>query len=143
MTISHFRSKYFQLFSGYKLKEKIDLMCCLPNKFPLPVFLLINKCDNDWDEKKPWLDDEKLPSVISENQFFNHFYIAADPKRASNMRESLKQKIPVDILEPLKEMIRTILKFKDINEKFLGPNNSFSRVKDQRKGKNKKECSML
>ena len=28
--------------NGEKWKDKIDLMCCLPNRFPLPVFLIIN-----------------------------------------------------------------------------------------------------
>ena len=26
--------------NGEKWKDKIDLMCCLPNRFPLPIFLL-------------------------------------------------------------------------------------------------------
>ena len=31
--------------NGEKFKEKIDFMCTLKNKFPLPIFLIINKCD--------------------------------------------------------------------------------------------------
>ena len=31
--------------NGEKWKDKIDLMCCLPNRFPLPIILLINKYD--------------------------------------------------------------------------------------------------
>ena len=40
--------------NGEKWKDKIDLMCCLPNRFPLPIFLLINKCDTitNEDEKE-------------------------------------------------------------------------------------------
>ena len=31
--------------NGEKWKDKLDLMCCLPNRFPLPIILLINKYD--------------------------------------------------------------------------------------------------
>ena len=73
--------------NGEKWKDKIDLMCCLPNRFPLPIFLLINKCDpNHLQEEKEEKDKEnnnnsqymqkdKIESYSLENQFFSTFFI--------------------------------------------------------------------
>ena len=66
--------------NGEKWKDKIDLMCCLPNRFPLPVFLIINKYDeilNDKSKEKNLLyaQKEKIESYALSNQFFNSFLI--------------------------------------------------------------------
>ena len=57
---------------GEKWKEKLDLMCCLPNKFPLPIFLIVNKFDlvNFDNPEKPFQDRNKLEQYFLENQFY-------------------------------------------------------------------------
>ena len=64
--------------NGEKWKEKLDLMCCLPNKFPLPIFLIVNKFDliNYDSPEKPFQDKNKLEQYFLENQFFNKSFLA-------------------------------------------------------------------
>jgi len=51
-------------------------MCCLPNKFPLPVFLLLNKCDLiETDKRRDWTG--KVEEYTNENQFCNYYYVSA------------------------------------------------------------------
>lgn len=68
--------------NGEKWKDKIDLMCCLPNRFPLPIFLLINKYDeilnqNEKEKTKnlQFTQKDKIESYALSNQFFNSFLI--------------------------------------------------------------------
>lgn len=94
-------------------------MCCLPNKFPLPIFLLINKCDKiERVKRSPWLEKIQLENYVTENQFFNHFFISAEKTSDSNRESSLSNQ-SVDVDSPLREMMRTIFQFKDIKEKIL------------------------
>lgn len=122
---------------GVKWKEKVDLMCCLPNKFPLPVNLIINKYDlKEREEKRPWLDKETIENYVRENQFIHHFLVSSIESRELNNRESLKSNESVEIESPLKDMIKTIMMFKDIKEKFL--NNS---IKQNSSKSNSKEVN--
>ena len=57
-------------------------MCCLPNRFPLPIFLLINKYDeinNDKGKEKiknlEYAEKDKIENYALTNQFFNSFLI--------------------------------------------------------------------
>ena len=62
--------KYFT--DGIKWKENIDYMCCLPNKFPLPIVLLINKCDKiEETKRREWIEKLNIESYYKENQFFS------------------------------------------------------------------------
>ena len=63
---------------GEKWKEKLDLMCCLPNKFPLPIFLIVNKFDlvNFDNPEKPFQDKNKIDQYFLENQFFDKSFLA-------------------------------------------------------------------
>ena len=66
--------------NGEKWKDKIDLMCCLPNRFPLPIILLINKYDeilnNNVNEKDlHYSKKDKIENYALSNQFFNTFLI--------------------------------------------------------------------
>ncbi len=98
-------------------------MCCLPNQFPLPIFLLINKSDEiDRGEKSPWLESGHIKSYVDENQFFKSFYISSKNDK-DGLRESTLSNQSVDIDMPLKEMIRTIFMFKDIKEAILKSSN--------------------
>lgn len=88
-------------------------MCCLPNKFPLPIFLLINKCDKVNLEKpeNAFQEKEKIDQYILENQFFNANYLSSEKIENNEMiSESMK---------PFTEMVKVILSFKDLKEKFI------------------------
>lgn len=128
--------------NGEKWKDKIDLMCCLPNRFPLPIFLLINKCDTiaKNEEKEDtknlqYLQKDKIESYSSENQFFNTFLLGKgeddnniiinieknDDNKISinnNKEENIKDLI-VSAITPFKEMVKIILGFKDIRNRFI------------------------
>ena len=129
--------------NGEKWKDKIDLMCCLPSRFPLPIFLLINKCDivakeEDEEENKNllYLQKDKIEAYSMENQFFNTFFLGKcnedenniintenndDNKISinnSNKEEKIKDLI-VNPITPFKEMIKIIMGFKDIRNIFI------------------------
>ena len=130
--------------NGEKWKDKIDLMCCLPNRFPLPIFLLINKCDiiaNEEDEKEDnknlqYAQKDKIESYSLENQFFNTFLLGKgeeddnniinteknDDNKISinnnNKEENIKDLI-VSAITPFNEMVKIILGFKDIRNIFI------------------------
>ena len=88
-------------------------MCCLPNKFPLPIFLLINKCDKVNLEKpeKAFQEKEKLDQYILENQFFNANYLSNEKIENNEMIS--------DSMKPFTEMVKVILSFKDLKDKFV------------------------
>ena len=128
--------------NGEKWKDKIDLMCCLPNRFPLPIFLLINKCDTIAKDEETediknlqYFQKDKIESYSSENQFFNTFLLGKgedenniilnieknDDNKISinnNKEENIKDLI-VSAITPFKEMVKIILGFKDIRNKFI------------------------
>ena len=119
-------------------------MCCLPNKFPLPVTLLINKCDKiERANRRPWLEKIQVDNYVKENQFFDRFFISTE-MNGEITRESKTSTASVDVESPLKAMIRTILQFKDIKEKLLNQNknanmnNSKLKIKDS-KNKDRKD----
>ena len=102
--------------NGEKWKEKLDLMCCLPNKFPLPIFLIINKCDllNYENPEKPFQEQSKIEQYFSENQFFNKHYLV--------IGENIEKKDYLsEPIQPFEDMIKTIMNFRDIKEEFVKP----------------------
>ena len=104
--------------NGEKWKEKLDLMCCLPNKFPLPIFLIINKCDkvnfNEIDQN--FQKENSIDQYFMENQFFEKYLIA----NGGNVIIGDKIK---NGYQPFLDMIKVIFNFKDIKEKFIKDNN--------------------
>lgn len=130
--------------NGEKWKDKIDLMCCLPSRFPLPIFLLINKCDTVIDEEEKednknlqYLQKDKIEAYSLENQFFNTFLLGKgkdddnniiinteknDDNKISinnnNKEEKIKDLI-VSPITPFKEMVKIIMGFKDIRNNFI------------------------
>jgi hypothetical protein len=97
----------------------VDLMCRLPNKFPLPVHLLINKCDLiERCKRSPWLEKIQIENYVKENQFFN-FYFTSAAKGGELNRDSSLSCQSVEVESPLKDMIRSILQFRDLKEKIL------------------------
>ena len=118
-------------------------MCCLPSRFPLPIFLLINKCDTIIDEEEKednknlqYLQKEKIEAYSLENQFFNTFLLGKgsdddnniinteknDDNKISinnnNKEEKIKDLI-VSPITPFKEMVKIIMGFKDIRNNFV------------------------
>ena len=98
-------------------------MCCLPNKFPLPIFLIINKCDKiERKKRQSWIEKIQTENYITENQFLSHSFVSAlEP--CSEVRESLGSEFSVgtvDVDSPFREMLRIILSFNDIKERLLG-----------------------
>ena len=131
--------------NGEKWKDKIDLMCCLPNRFPLPIFLLINKCDivANEDEKEDknnlqYLQKDKIESYSLENQFYNTFLLGKKDddenniintektddiklsinNNINNKEENIKDLI-VSPITPFKEMVKIVLGFKDLRNTFI------------------------
>ena len=128
--------------NGEKWKDKIDLMCCLPNRFPLPIFLLINKCDLLTDEDKKenknnlqYIQKDEIESYSLENQFFNTFLLGQPSndneniinpeknegnkiKTDSNKEENIKDLI-VTGQTAFQELIKAIFGFRDIRDRFI------------------------
>ena len=55
-------------------------MCCLPNRFPLPIILLINKYDEFINNKGKYKNlqytpKDRIENYALSNQFFNTFLI--------------------------------------------------------------------
>ena len=113
---------------GEKWKEKLDLMCCLPNKFPLPIFLIVNKFDliNYDSPEKPFQDKNKIDQYFLENQFFDKSFLAV----GGNIE---KKDYINEPNYPLAEMIKTIMNFKDIKDEFVKPVGNQNVIKNQKK----------
>lgn len=98
-------------------------MCCLPNKFPLPIFLLINKCDVlDRVRRSPWMDKMQLENYVKENQFYSHSFLSSQNNLSNidpHLSDSVMTNKSVDAETPLKNMIKTILQFRDLKEKLI------------------------
>ena len=95
-------------------------MCCLPNKFPLPIFLLINKSDEvDRMDRSPWLESNQIKNYVDENQFFKSFYISSVDRDSLRIRESSLSNQSVELDHPIKEIIKTIFQFHDIKDQIL------------------------
>ena len=103
-------------------------MCCLPNKFPLPIFLIVNKFDlvNFDNPEKPFQDKNKIDQYFLENQFFNKSFLAVG--------ENIEKKDYINEPNyPLAEMIKTIMNFKDIKDEFVKPVGNQNVIKNQKK----------
>ena len=123
--------------NGEKWKDKIDLMCCLPNRFPLPIFLIINKCDLVIDENEnkqnlQYLQRDKIETYSSENQFFDTFLLGKgygndnvinsekeNKINLSNNKDENIKNLIVSPIRPFQEMIKSIMSFRDIRNKFI------------------------
>ena len=132
--------------NGEKWKDKIDLMCCLPNRFPLPIFLLINKYDEIINDKSKaenllYTQKDKLEGYSLSNQFFKTFFIVknADAENINDKnidinetekkdnindqtlinKEQKEKDSIVDAEVPFQELIKIIMEFRDIRNAFI------------------------
>jgi len=106
-------------------------MCCLPNKFPLPVFLLLNKIDLVEPTKRKDLEG-KVEEYSNENQFCNYYFLSALEKSSTIEKEPENVKEPESVDKenenpfeskmdkPFIEMLEFIFKFQDLKNKLLG-----------------------
>ena len=134
--------------NGEKWKDKIDLMCCLPNRFPLPIFLLINKYEEIFNEKEKenvknlqYITKDKIESYALSNQFFNSFLIVKNPgeninnkkidmnnsdnienkinEEDNNNKEENIKELMVSGEGAFQELIKVIMGFRDIRNAFI------------------------
>ena len=126
--------------NGEKWKEKLDLMCCLPNKFPLPIFLIINKCDlyNCENPEKPFQEQSKIEQYYLENQFFNKNFITCE----ENIENIENKKNINETIQPLTDMIKTIMNFRDIKEEFVKTTHPTNQNQNLNKNQ-KKDCNIF
>ena len=121
-------------------------MCCLPNRFPLPIFLLINKYDeilNDKSKEKDlqYAKKDKIESYALANQFFNTFLIVKNSEdeninnknidindtektdiindQSTNNKEPKFKESGVEAEVPFQEIIKVITGFRDIRNAFI------------------------
>ena len=103
-------------------------MCCLPNNFPLPSFLLINKCDKiDFMKAVGFQDKDKISQYTIKNQFLESFFVSAQTNVYVN--EILQQ-----VNVPFSKMIQLILNFKDIKYKFMNKHLDNHEINNFKKG---------
>ena len=132
-------------------------MCCLPNKFPLPIFLIVNKSLKMEDENIS-IGMDNIKEISENNLFYKHFVIKPiTESRISKIEESSERpsKLSTYVEEmenPLFEMIELILKFKDLREKIVNHfvKRKTSKVsskdgdfKDDSRNNDKKSCLIL
>ena len=132
-------------------------MCCLQNKFPLPIFLIVNKSLKIEDENLS-IGMENIKEITENNLFFKSFIIKAkNEARISSNEETSERpsKLSTYVEEahiPLNEMIELILKFKDIREKIVANYLKRKNLKGARRlsednegirNNDKKSCSIL
>ena len=132
--------------NGEKWKDKLDLMCCLPNRFPLPIILLINKYDEFINNKGKYKNlqytpKDRIENYALSNQFFNTFLIVKnsegenindkniiinESEKTDNLiieQSSIKDpKDKESIVEPevaFQELTKIIMGFKEIKNVFI------------------------
>ena len=154
--------------NGEKWKDKIDLMCCLPNRFPLPVILLINKYDEILNNKVKEEDlqysqKDKIENYALSNQFFNAFLIVKnaeseninnkkidinDGEKTNNIIESniinkdLKNNdtMIVEAEAAFQELTKIIMGFKEIKNAFILQGGGVVDNSDLNENKENKKC---
>ena len=115
-------------------------MCCLPNKFPLPIVLLINKFDTiEPSKRKEWSEKLKIDNYMLENQFFyKYFLISNKEKIQGNEIGDTNDVITDDTTIPFKKISKFVLDFEDIRNIFPANNGNNNQTEKEVTGKEKK-----
>jgi hypothetical protein len=130
-------------------------MCCLPNQFPLPIFLILNL--KNISNVNPGVNYENIKEISEDNMFFNLFVISLNDN-SDNFNENEDKNDIKNYIEksdkPFYELMDLLMKFKDIKDNILleyskgiskknknTANNKISNNKDNTK--DKKNCSIL
>jgi hypothetical protein len=136
-------------------------MCCLPNQFPLPIFLILNlKLINI----NSAVNYETIKNISENNMFFKFFVISLNDNKSSennidnyNENENENRNIIGNYIEksdkPFYELIDLLMKFKDLKDNILlecskgnmrtNKNNSKNNNYNDRDRKDKKNCLIL
>lgn len=130
-------------------------MCCLPNKFPLPIVLLINKCDLiEESKRREWIEKLNIDNYYTENQFFAKFYLSNNDEM-NNQKIVLKNEVEgeekkddeiyMDMKIPFMKIINFVLEFGDIKSLFIENGlNSNKKDNDSKKKKDKEGgCTII
>lgn len=129
------------IYSGVKWKENIDLMCCLPNKFPLPIILLINKFDTiEPSKRKDWSEKLKIDNYMLENQFFYKYFLISNKEKIHQVNEDGDNNdvITDDTTIPFKKISKFVLDFEDIRNIFPATTGNNNQMDKEANGKDKK-----
>lgn len=122
-------------------------MCSLPNRFPLPIILLINKCDKISKEKRSeWIEKLKIDNYILDNQYFSKFYLINKDQGMDEMPEMQADNEGVvtrDKKKPFMTIVDFVMGFGDI--KMLFTENELLRRENlntlnQKNNKDKGKC---
>ena len=114
-------NEYMSFQDAIKWKEKIDLLCCLPNRFPLPIYLLMNKCDLiEKEKRRPWMAENKIEDYTSENQYIKYYFTSTKEYTDINRLSNTSVTNSVDLENPLRDAIKFIMDFKDIRNDLIG-----------------------
>ena len=120
-------------------------MCCLPNKFPVPVILIATNLDKIPErERKTKLDEINFNSFKIENQFYERFFIGNTSNEADKENKITSDKdtlIINDFSVPFDIITRFSFEFDDIKAKFFGTGNVMkSAQSDSHQGGKKTKC---
>jgi hypothetical protein len=119
--------EYITFQDAIKWKEKLDLLCCLPNRFPLPIYLIMNKSDLLEKEKRiPWMEENKIEQYSTENQYIKTYFTSATQE--NNRVSNISTTSSVDLDNPLRDAIKFIMDFRDLKNSFIGKCIVYSRV---------------
>lgn len=129
-------------------------MCCLPNKFPLPIVLLINKCDLiEESKRREWIEKLNIDNYYTENQFFAKFYLINNDEM-NNKKIVLKNEVEgeerkddeiyMDMKIPFMKIINFVLEFGDIKSLFIESGvSSNKKDNESKKKKDKDGCTII
>jgi hypothetical protein len=133
-------------------------MCCLPNQFPLPIFLIVNKNLKLEDENLS-IGKDKIKETTDNYLFFKDYIInLKQNERITKIEDNSERhsKLSTYLVEPeipFNEMIEILMNFKDIKEKFLshylkkktmkGNGKSLSDKEIDIRNQDKKSCLIL
>lgn len=116
-------------------------MCCLPNKFPLPIILLINKFDTiESSKRKDWSEKLKIDNYMLENQFFYKYFLISNKEKMYQVNEDGDNNdlITDDTTIPFKKISKFVLDFEDIRNIFPTATGNNNQMDKEANGKDKK-----
>lgn len=139
-------------------------MCCLPNKFPLPIYLVINKIDTLQTKENldEWIQRSKVKDYSEMNQFIDYFLISTLHGKGNSEGKSMDQEKAENDLDdrntsseqiskhtsrdPIFKIVEFVFSFEDLRDKLLSADKSVlkkSRTKESKDTNKKDKCLVL